>query len=187
MAKPRFKNQVKHYASSIFRGTLTKFEKKCFGWHLASEDVVESDVHYETTTKGEVVSDTRWKATTTTRRKSTIIRHLYFSRVQPYTDDTAFRVVETIESFFSFFRRHTIITLILSILLSMIVTDMAFDEGILCLFVFGLQITAWTVSVILALVGKKMREQLQLNEKLEQQLLDAGVAPSDAQSFAYND
>ena len=69
----------------------------------------------------------------------------------------------------------------------MIATDMAFDEGILCLFVFGLQITAWTVSVILALVGKKMREQLQLNEKLEQQLLDAGVSPSDAQSFAYND
>lgn len=186
MARPQFKIKNKHFACPVFRGALTVFENKSYGWHYTGDEIEESDVQYETVVNGNVSESGRLKTTATTRRKSKLTRHQYFVRVDPYTDNIAFRIVEGIGRFFSFFRRHSILLLILSALCSIGIDNGEFTTNSVFFLAFT-QIFVWVISIVMAFIGRGLRKSKELDETLEKNLLEAGVTAANAQHLAYND
>ena len=142
-------------------GQIVNFEKKAFGWRELGSETGEELTGVDTDTG---------------RIKSRAIKVRYYSRPQPYTHNFLFMLCETLSKILSFIRRIAIA--LLPLVLIALIVFMSLGEGDFAQnFTVGAAVfylAAIAGSLLLALLGKILKKALRIEEKLEEDMSDAG-------------
>ena len=142
-------------------GQIVNLEKKAFGWRELGSETGEELTGVDTDTG---------------RIKSRAIKVRYYSRPQPYTHNFLFMLCEALSKILSFIRRIAIA--LLPLVLIALIVFMSLGEGDFAQnFTIGAVIfylAAIVGSLLLALLGKILKKALRIEEKLEEDMSDAG-------------
>lgn len=186
MKQQKFRVETRAIPSSLLRGFLTRFENESYGWTFTGNTYEEHSISYDTT----ISEDSRGRIRASTKRNSKFTKYQYFYRVSPYTDCVPFMIVEGIGRFLSFFRRHSLFTAIINILFWVIMISSPmkigaemlmfldiFDDQLMGLIFVTLfpVVFAWIGSFACAVIGRFMKKEFELDEKLEKAMDEAGV------------